>query len=310
MNTVVQRPGTIMQRQVAKCFLCDQESSHLVHHEGDYDARRCPSCGMVYTTPTPLPGEVDPTIESHPESFYSLSARFKASWVARHCPPGQLLEVGCGKGYFLSEARNLGFKVLGLEPKQSSSQYAKEVFGIPVHTGLLEDNLLEKKGYDVVYHCDLLAHFPDPVMALKSMSELLRPGGVLCFEVGLMAGISPLWYRFIGRVGLGPHLWFYSQRAFELLLARAGLRLMKVQYFGLVPRAILSKITGILLKRIAVPLLSVMNRWGISPPPDRATHLQDRFRNFLRYRAGVLMPRIGPQTLMVVAQPVDDARLN
>jgi hypothetical protein len=83
-----------------------------------------------------------------------------------------------------------------------------------------------------------------------------------------------------------------------------------VQYFGLAPRAVLSKATGVVVKRVLVPLFAGLHRRGLSPAPEQAIHLQDRFRNFLRYRAGSFMPRIGPQTLMVVAQPIENGTLN
>lgn len=291
------------RRDTARCFLCGTESGRVVWREGNYEAKECFSCGLVYTSPQPSLGDIDFADEGHPDSFYSLSAHLKASWVSRYCPPGRLLEVGCGNGYFLAAAQVHGYEVYGLEPNLSNARYAEQSLGITVDKSFLEDHMFQKGSFDVVYHCDLLAHFPDPVKALKSMSELLRPGGVLCFEVGLMGGISPLWYRLIGKIGLGPHLWFYSDRALRLLLARSGLQIKRLQYFGLAPRAILARISGVFLKRLVVPLLSATRHLGVFPPPEKAIQLQDKIRNFLRYRAGAFFPRIGPQTLLVIAHP-------
>ena len=48
--------------------------------------------------------------------------------------------------------------------------------------------------FDVVYHCDMLAHFHRPAEALRLMTRFLRPGGVLAFEVGFVADLPRFWY--------------------------------------------------------------------------------------------------------------------
>jgi SAM-dependent methyltransferase len=149
-------------------------------------------CGMVYTNPKPVPGSIDYTEDNHPETFYSFPADFKASWMARYCPPGRLLEVGSGHGSLLAACRARGYEVSGLEPHPSRARYVEETLGIKVEQAFLEENRLPPGSFDIVSHCDMLAHFPDPVVSLHRMSALLRPGGVLFLEVGILGGISPL----------------------------------------------------------------------------------------------------------------------
>jgi SAM-dependent methyltransferase len=288
---------------VAECFLCRTTSRRVVWTEMGYEARRC-TCGMVYTSPMPAPGSIDRTIDHHPQEFYSYPAPFKARWVARHCPPGRLLEVGCGEGFFLAAARTRGYEVVGLEVHAGRAQQVRDTLGIEVTAGALEDDRLRPAQFDVVYHCDLLAHFADPIAALRSMTRLLRPDGVLCFEVGMLGGISPFWYTLTGGLGLGYHLWLYSPGALRELLTRADLGLEHVQRFGLAPRAVLGGLKAGLRGLLGRSPAASIRSGGSLPAAGTRRRLGRSISNFLRYRGAAWAPRIGPETWLLVARPV------
>lgn len=281
----------------SKCFLCGEASEQVVWKEDGIEGLLC-GCGMVYTNQPTILEPLDQTREFHPDHFYSLPAEFKAAWVARNCPHGRLVEVGCGDGFFLAAVRSRGYEVIGLEPNPAYDRQLQQL-RIRVAHELVEDNSLPQHSFDVVYHCDLLAHFPDPIRSLAAMRDLLSPTGVLCFEVGLLGGISPFWYALVGRIGLGQHLWLYSDRAFRNLMREAGLEIVRIQYFGLAPEVIGGKILGVLNKYLLRPALQTISRDGA----ERALRAKQFCGYLLRYRAGALLPHIGPQTLLVVAKP-------
>lgn len=286
------------------CFLCNEASHSVIWRENGFEGKLC-GCGLVYTdtkgrSPTSF---IDFTDEGHLDPFYSLSAELKAKWMAAHCPSGRLLEVGCGDGFFLSAARSFGYEVVGMEPHGGRSDRVAQSLGIRVERAFIEEDSLPPSSFDVVYHCDLLAHFPDPLKALQSMKRLLRPKGVLCFEVGILGGISPVWYRLIGEIGLGPHLWLYSYRALASLFERSGVLVEHRQHFGLALGVILSRPIGVVTNRLIRPMLSALRTVGRATEPEKALQLKHEIENFLRYRAGRFLPNFGPATLLVVARP-------
>lgn len=298
-----------MRGRHTHCILCGHASDCVVWREMPYEARRC-SCGLVYADPMPPTDAIDMTVDHHPDSYYASHAPFRAAWMAQHCPPGRLLEVGCGNGFFLTSARDQGYAVVGLEPHPSRARHVMTSLGIEVEPCDLDHHTLPRNSFDVVYHCDLLSHFADPVKALQTMSDLLRPGGALCFEVGILGGISPLWYRLIGQIGLGTHVWLYSEKALYLLLAQAGLQLEYVKRFGLAPEVLLSRCARI-VKYVAVLTLTAARPLRLLPSPAWARQRYDRWEDdlrerILRYRLGGIAPRLGPQTLFVVARPLSD----
>lgn len=270
-----------------------------VWREAGFTGRRC-TCGLVYLDPEP--SESGPIADLHYDGYYAFPAARRLDWITRFCPRGRLLEVGPGPGYLLAAARARGFTVDGVDPNPASVRRIRERYGIAVELATIETSALPDGAFDVVVHVDLLAHLVDPVAGLRAMARRLRPGGHICFEIGLTGGLSPLWYRALGRLDFPAHRWLFSRDALERVLARAGLAIVGVQRFGLVPAAAL-----ILTKRAAGSLaLRIAGRPhdpdGLPPAQNTAHRLYDRLMYLLRYGAGRIAPDIGPQTLFVAAQ--------
>jgi SAM-dependent methyltransferase len=294
MVAISERAGT-----AGSCVLCGNTNGPIVFSEAGFHGREC-SCGLVYIDPTPPPGCVDPTQDQHFDTYYSLPARVRLDWISSLQPSGSLLEVGCGAGQFLALARARGYRVAAVEPNPESARLARQL-GIDVEQALIEESTLPPRSYDVVFHIDLLSHFPDPVRALRKMAELVKPGGIVCFEVGA-AALARGWYPFVGRPGYPQHLWHFSERAIYVLLQRAGLQVDAVRRFGLLPATLLSAIGNRTLRR------------KISRPTSKAGQPM-RARGFwraytwihylLRYRVGRFIPAFGPYTMFVAARPVN-----
>ncbi len=286
-----------------RCAVCGGTSARVVWRENGYEGRAC-ACGTVYTEPPPVHDVVDPTIHGHLESYYAAPARRRVRWLVRHRPRGRLLEIGCGEGHFLAAARAAGYDVAGIEPHPARARRAAARVGVPVECALLEAWRPEGARFDIVYHCDLLSHFADPVAALRTMTGLLAPGGVLAFEVGLLGGIAPHWYARLGTLGYPQHRWLYSEDSLRMLLARVDLELTHSLRFGLG--------LGMLFVDGVRSLARVWrrcrpDRGALAPALAGASALGNRLvegtEAFWRYRAGRIAPRLGPATLFAIATP-------
>ena len=284
------------------CLICGRDSGRLVCRKGGYEGRLC-SCGALYLSPAPPRDAVDPTTDPHPASFYALPAAMKVRWLSQSHPHGRLLEVGCGEGHFLAAASAHGYEVSAIEPHRARSRSVSERLGIEVECALIEDSRATVQSYDVVYHCDLLSHFPDPDLALQRMTGLLRPNGVLFFEVGVYGHISSFWYRHLPESSFPRHRWLFPEEGLCRLLDRCGLRIVRLKRFGLAPQ--------VLVYHGASTLLNYANDLWHRPgdsvlPGDGVTSWRERpleawWHNFMRFRVGALAPRWGPQTLFVIA---------
>ena len=93
---------------------------------------------------------------------------------------GALLEVGCGNGFFLEEARVRGYAdVRGVEP--SSEAIAKAVPGIRERLicDVMRPGLFAAESFDVVCFFQVFDHLPDPAGTLAEVRRVLKPGGVV-----------------------------------------------------------------------------------------------------------------------------------
>jgi 2-polyprenyl-3-methyl-5-hydroxy-6-metoxy-1,4-benzoquinol methylase len=106
-------------------------------------------------------------------------------------PQGRLLEIGFGSGHFLSWAKSVGFKVVGVEVNSQFVDSAKakglEVYQLPLQQ--ISQLNSSHSQFDVVVLLDVLEHlYPDEIIRLfKELRSVLAPGGaVVCrFPNGL-----------------------------------------------------------------------------------------------------------------------------
>jgi SAM-dependent methyltransferase len=283
------------------CIVCNGVSDRVVWQENGYEGRSC-VCGTVYTAPDPPPGAIDPTSDAHSSPFYSEYALLKARWIHRLQPSGRLLEIGCGDGHFLAAAKSLGYHVAGVEPHPARAGRVAERLNVQIYCSLLEDLKLPRGAFDIVYHCDLLSHFADPVRALRRMSGLLAPNGILAFEAGTLGGIREFWYEWIGALGFPQHRWLYSEHSLRALLSKAGLKILRMRHFGLAPAVALYH-----SRVVAAQFLRPSLRRPHSSPAAAAVpgnlDFYSRLEQFFRYRVGAIAPRFGPATWFIAAQP-------
>jgi SAM-dependent methyltransferase len=100
-------------------------------------------------------------------------------------PGTALLDIGCGGGFALLLAARRGATVSGLDATPALLDIARErVPAASLAVGDLEDPLpFEPGGFDVVTAFNSVQYAADPVAAVKNMSQLVRPGGLVSLLV-------------------------------------------------------------------------------------------------------------------------------
>jgi hypothetical protein len=94
-------------------------------------------------------------------------------------PAGRLLDVGCGHGLLLDEARKRGYDPVGLELSTASAQFARGVLELDVREETV-DQLDGSARFQVITLVDVLEHVADPLDMIDRCRQLLAPGGLLC----------------------------------------------------------------------------------------------------------------------------------
>lgn len=96
----------------------------------------------------------------------------------------KVLEVGCGKGYFVKRlCQEHGLAAQGIELNPAAVHFAR-TSNIPVTQKDLYELMHEKAEYfDAVCAFQVLEHVPQPKQFLKALVSLVRPGGTLIISV-------------------------------------------------------------------------------------------------------------------------------
>jgi SAM-dependent methyltransferase len=96
---------------------------------------------------------------------------------------GTLLDVGAGKGEFVSAASAAGWDATGLEPSAGLARHAAES-GARVRQGYADGtHPAAPGGFDVITLIHVLEHVETPVELLQSLRTQLKPDGMIFVEV-------------------------------------------------------------------------------------------------------------------------------
>ena len=159
------------------------------HRPGEHgDLVRCADCGAVQQPGLPSGAALHELYRAMSDEHYlseedgrRATARRVLRAIADRVPAGRLLDVGCGHGLLLDEARRMGYSTLGLELSRTGAGYARDVLGLDVHEEPVAAFARQAgERFDVVVLADVLEHVDDPVSVLDACAGLLAEGGVLC----------------------------------------------------------------------------------------------------------------------------------
>ncbi len=300
------------------CIFCKHNQAQEVITENSYCGKQCKECQLIYISPRPNQNEVI-DLYGHDQAHVSAETHVKGSFLKRlyawhtlklikqFAPKGTLLEIGSGAGYFLDEARKQGFKPYGIELNPTQINYMKNTLAIACEDKPLHTESFGTTSFDIIYHCDVISHFHDPITEFRTMYSKLNSNGYLVFETGNIGNIDKKYYDLFPAFQYPDHLFFFTEENLQVLLSQTGFELVKVYRYSIVPQLWFQK----LLKKI----FGSKNQKKEEAPPTSQKELSNnlapsmlkkmyyRLLYFLRYQLGACMPKYKrPQTLIVIAK--------
>lgn len=143
-----------------------------------------------------------------------------------------LLDIGCGKGRFLSRILKKGWKCTGLEPSKGQAEFAIKRYGLEVVIGTVDDINLQDKVFDVITSWHVLEHLSDPNDFMVCINKLLKQNGLLVIEVpNILSWQAKLGKNHWFHLDMPRHLFHYSKNSINLLLEMAGFNILKIETF-------------------------------------------------------------------------------
>jgi SAM-dependent methyltransferase len=242
-----------IQKELVSCTLCNSREYRLIGSFSlkgqDLGLAECLNCKLAYTNPRLISSE----LMKYFQSFRAVSNEQVDYWRENHLPimkqivrffkeykPGKLLDIGCGYGFLLNEARNLGWVPYGLEISKPNTDYARTRFGLNVFNGYLYEAGFNENAFKIVTIIDTLYYSYDPIRELREVRRVLEDNGSLIIrDVNRIEYISK-WQmikRFLGFKdhlsknaffdGMNDHIYFFSIRSMRKILNEAGFKDIK-----------------------------------------------------------------------------------
>ncbi len=271
------------------CPLCSSSRIHdqpfqYLYRDRKLGAKGCLGCGLIFLHPQPTPEELKQLYAAD----YFEGGDFRCGHEGGYCDPstlermqdpglllqikamkggGRFLEIGCAGGALLNAARNLGFRVQGVELSDDACRIAVEKFGLQVHAGDVVNARFPDRSFDVVFLGDVIEHLPDPLTTLREIYRILDNEGMLVMALpsqtnSFFSRIGFSLYRFLGKtatVALPPyHLFEYRPRSLRYLLNKCDFLVIRLDQDIIPPNRI--NLRGPALQRIGKLLFQYPNR--------------------------------------------------
>jgi 2-polyprenyl-3-methyl-5-hydroxy-6-metoxy-1,4-benzoquinol methylase len=150
----------------------------------------------------------------------------------------RLLDVGCGAGYFLRIAKELGALEQGVEPSEFAAKAAQR-HELNVFQGTLEEFACQStERFDIITSNHVIEHVPDPIGTLSIMKKLLATNGFIWIAVPNAAyppskSLKGLWHS----TDLPYHLMQFNPKSIAMAGNQAGLTL-RYQTTESIPRIV------------------------------------------------------------------------
>jgi 2-polyprenyl-3-methyl-5-hydroxy-6-metoxy-1,4-benzoquinol methylase len=203
-----------------------------------YRLMRCDDCNAVWLHDPPIPAQMG---EHYTEDYHraivtagegSAMDRWKGQveMISRHKAGGDLLDIGCSSGGFLSTMMNPAWSLYGIEMEESTAQRARATTGARVFVGDAMEAPFLPNTFDVITCFDVLEHVYSPRQFLSKVQEWLKPGGIFyammpnidSWEAGLF---GTHWFG----LELPRHLSHFSPRSLRYLMNELGFEEICVQ---------------------------------------------------------------------------------
>lgn len=185
--------------------------------------------------------------------------RLLQALAARGKIGGTLLEIGCGYGYLLDEARPYFSQRVGTDFSDGAVRQARERADQVYQGGI--DAIAETEQFDCVIATHVIEHVYHPQDFVKALLKRLRPGGCLLIAAPDMGS---LWRKLMGArwpsFKLPEHVLYFDAHTLERLMNECGMQqVKKVPYPHAFPLPLVASKFGLRLP-------AVLNRYSLWLP--------------------------------------------
>lgn len=223
------------------CMLCKSNNWDLFLDGDTFQLFRCQTCSFVKTKRIGFIEHNDDQYVDKDEpkrqflekkEIYADAAKVLLDILDASVPHkknAKLLDVGCGLGWLLKDAKNRGYSAFGIDSSKTFINTGKRLLHVNSMISTLEAYKTDQK-YDVITLCHVIEHVPYPDKFLKKLNSLLKTNGILLIacpniDAVMFHAQTIYWYP----LSPGQHLWQYSKQTLGKFVERNDFTIVKMK---------------------------------------------------------------------------------
>jgi len=239
-------------RQAVSCALCGSDDPVLLFEVSGHERQgiyvngalqpvaekerivRCQRCGLVYVNPrlaqTPAiaaysPEEEDVYFQRTRSERRANNVRLLQQIEEMLSGPGRVLDIGCGDGLLLDQARRRGWECWGLEVSGRLVDRMRADVGLrDIFHGTIHSAAYRSAHFDAVLLVNVIEHLRNPAEVLDEVARVTRRGGVVAVHTPNAASLGARlrganWRHYEPYV----HFYYFNADTLRRMLERSGL---------------------------------------------------------------------------------------
>lgn len=220
-----------------QCLLC--ESPELVALPGyeKYYLVKCRNCSFVFSRGIPSASELTKHYEGYLRAGSISPITIKRyeeliETFEKYAPGRNILDIGCGDGYFLEVAKKRGWNTYGTEFTTEAVEICRTK-GIHMHQGILSPADFNIR-FDIITSFEVIEHINNPKQEIRNIHSLLSASGLFYFTTPNFNSLSKTILKDKWNVIEYPeHLSYYTPATIHRLLKTFSFKKIELHTTGI-----------------------------------------------------------------------------
>jgi 2-polyprenyl-3-methyl-5-hydroxy-6-metoxy-1,4-benzoquinol methylase len=228
-------------RKINKCLLCKSKKIERKFKRGDgLYVYKCDNCNIGFVNQRPFEKEVLQYYENsmfirdiNREFQESRKLKYEKTHLRRILKTKKnihtVLDIGCGSGFFLYEAKKYGMKETGIDLSNQKVDYAKQILGLNVKKCVIDE--IEQNGsFDLITCIDVIEHVANPLSFFNTVAECLKEDGIIYLVTPNFDAAKKYGDRWNGFHIDYEHLQYFNEKSLRYLADQCNLEIGEIYY--------------------------------------------------------------------------------
>lgn len=230
--------GKKKENHFTKCLISGKQDLVPLKGYEDHFLVKSKSSGFVFCSKIPTEKELFDYYSNYPVG-YGADSELNIKRINERLDEfesfrvnNKILDVGCGPGIFLTEAKKRGWEVYGTEFTDDQIAFLKQR-GVLTVQGKLKQDSFKENMFDVIISSEVIEHINNPIEEIRLFHRFVRKGGLVYITTPNFNAIERYLLKEKYNIICYPeHLCYYTPKTINTLMVNCGFKKFKLKTTG------------------------------------------------------------------------------